>query len=311
MTKPPNPVTTGMCAVLRDPAIFLLEILWRWTFASLAFLVLLATGAVLLGPLPNMQQLPAVMNSHDPQMIGFFWAAVAMQLGRKLIVTAIIVPVAIILVWSLLSALGRHVTVKRLRAGEPTLRFRSILALHLLRGFFLWICTILLLAAVVGEILIATKSSSPNLGLFYIMLTPSILIIGIFWLAANWYLTLATIFGRPGQSFRGAFREVRQTVARQRSDFAGTGFVFLIMKIVLLLIVLAILGLTSQMVGTSPQSYFTLAAVVTTVYFVASDFLYIARLATYLALAATQLEPGKPELMTSPAKLPFENSSTS
>lgn len=308
MTKPPNPITIGLRTVLRDPVIYLVEILWRWIFALLTLLLLVAVGVVMLGPLPIMQRWPAIWNSRDPQLIGSFLATLVLLLGRKVIIAAIVVPIAIVLIWTLLSAVGRNITVKRLRRAETTQRFRSILALQLLRGFFFWISVILLLAAVLGEALIATRGSSPNLGFYYIMLTPSILIISVFWLAENWYLTLATIFGRQGQTFRGAFRQARQTVARQRSDFAGTGFVFLLMRIVLLLIALVICGLTSKIAGTAPQFYSTLIIVVAAIYFVVSDFLYMARMASYLALAAAHVEPGGPKLVQSAANSPAENS---
>jgi hypothetical protein len=140
------------------------------------------------------------------------------------------------------------------------------------------------------------------------MLTPSILIISVFWLAENWYLTLATIFGRQGQTFRGAFRQARQTVATQRSDFAGTGFVFLLMRIVLLLVALVICGLTSKMAGTAPQFYSTLVIIVAAIYLVVSDFLYMARMASYLALAAAHFDPGGPKLVSPAANVPVENS---
>ena len=51
MSKPPNPITQGLRAVTRDPAIFLVEILWRWSFAVLACLLVVAIGLMLLGPL--------------------------------------------------------------------------------------------------------------------------------------------------------------------------------------------------------------------------------------------------------------------
>jgi hypothetical protein len=309
MTNPPNPIVQGLRAVSRDPLIFMLEILWRWCFALLAFLLIFATGAILLGPLPIGNRWAAVWNTHDPQRIGSFVLTVILLLGTKLIIAAIAVPIAIALMWGILSGFGRSIIVKRLRAGITSLRFRSFMVIQFLRAFLTWISIVLLIAAVVGETLIATRSPKPDLALYYLMVMPTVVLISIFWLILNWYFSLAAIFGREGQSFRDAFRQARQTIAKQRSDFAGTGFVFLLMRAVLLLVALAICGLASRSAGTSPQAYFTLLMVVAVVYFAVADFLYMARMAAYLALAAAHVEPGGPKLVVSSASLPVESSS--
>jgi hypothetical protein len=311
MNKPPNPITQGLRTVTRDPLIFMLEILWRWSFGLLACLLVFGVGAYLLGPLSIGNQWTTTWSSHDPQRIASFLAVVVLLLGSKLIVAAVAVPIAIAFLWAILSGLGRGLIVRRLRAGVTSLRFRSIMALQFLRGFLTWFCFILLIAAVVGEALIATRGSKPDLVQYYLMAAPSITLISAFWLVMNWYLTLATIFGRDGQTFRGALRQARQTVAKQRSDFAGTGFVFLLFRFILLLIALAICGLFSRSAGTAPQSYATLVTVVTLVYCAISDYLHMARMAAYLALAAAHVEPGGPKLVAAPATSPAENAPTS
>jgi hypothetical protein len=136
---------------------------------------------------------------------------------------------------------------------------------------------------------------------------PSVILISAFWLTVNWYLSLATIFGHEGQSFRGALRQARQAVREQRSDFAGTGFVFLLFRTVILLIAVAICGLASGMAGSSPQSYFTLLMIVSIAYLAVADFLYMARMAAYLALAAAHVDPAGPKLVATSSALPVEN----
>jgi hypothetical protein len=310
MTKPPNPITQGLRTVSRDPLIFMLEILWRWSFALLVCLLLFGVGAVLLGPLPIGDPWAAAWHSQDPRRIGQVVLMAVLMLGSKLIVAAIAVPIAIALLWAILSTLGRSIIVKRLRTGITSLRSRSIMALQFLRAFLTWFSLVLLLAAVFGEALIATRGSKPDLLLYYLMAMPSIVLISCGWLVLNWYLTLAVFFGREGQSFRGAFRQARQTVARQRSDFAGTGFVFLLMRLAILLAALAICGLASRSAGSSPQGYFTLVMVVAAVYFAVSDFLYMSRMAAYLALASARVDVTGPKLVVSSAGFPVENSSS-
>jgi len=312
MSKPPNPITQGLRAVTRDPAIFLVEILWRWSFAILACLLVAGVGVMLLGPLHVGHAWDTAWRSRDPQRMGQLVFAVLLLLGMKVIViAAIAVPLTIALLWGIFSALGRFVTVKRLRVGLTSLRFRTILALQLLRGFIGWLSLVLLFAAMFGEALIASRGPQPDLLLYYLMVLPSVVLIGSFWLTVNWYLSLAAIFGREGQSFRGALRQARQTVSQQRSDFAGTGFVFLLFRVVALLIATAICGLTSGMVGSSPQGYFTLLIIVSLAYFAIADFLYVARMAAYLALAAAHADPAAgPTLVATSSALPVENTPT-
>ena len=308
MNKPPNPITQGIRAVWRDPVIFLAEILWRWSFAILACWLIFSAGVVLLGPLHAGNAWDSAWRSRDPQRLGQLLLTVLLLLGSKAILAALVVPLAIALLWSILSGMGRSVTVKRLRAGLTSLPLRSIFVLQILRAFVTWFSLVLLIAATFGEALIATRGPKPDLLLYYLMMMPSVVLIGLFWLVFNWYLSLAAIFGREGQSFRGALRQARQTVRLQRSDFAGTGFIFLLFRAVLLLIVGAILGLNSGMVGLAPQTYFALLTVVALLYFAASDFLYMSRMAAYLALAAAHVESGGPKLVASSSTLPLENS---
>jgi hypothetical protein len=309
MSKTPNPITQGLRAVMRDPAIYMVEILWRWSFAILACLLVVGVALILLGPLHVGPVWDNAWRSRDPQRMSQVLLGVVLILGVKVIITAAIaVPLAIALLWGILSALGRFVTVKRLRGGLTSLRFRTILALQLLRGFVGWFSLVLLFAATFGEALIASRGPKPDLLLYYLMMLPSVILISAFWLTVNWYLSLAAIFGREGQSLRGAFRQARQTVRLQRSDVAGTGFVFLVFRIVILLIATAICGLTSGMAGTAPQSYFVLLIVVSLAYFAVADFLYMARMAAYLALAAAYVDPAAgPKLVATSSATPVEN----
>jgi hypothetical protein len=293
MTKPPNPITQGFSAVRRDPAVFLLEILWRWSFAISALFLIFVTGVLLLGPLNVGPSLSLALNSRDASKLGIVLLSIVLRLGGKLIAAVVIVPVVIALIWSLLSAAARRIIVRRLRSAQPPLGFRAMLALQLLRAFVFWLACNLLMGSVAGAIYIATLRSKADPVMFNLFAAPAIVLIGTLWLVFNWYLTVSGFFGRKGQSFRQAFRQARQTVRLQRSDFAGSGFVFLLLRFVLLLIVFAVCGLTASMVAAVPEGYFVLAVALALLYFAASDFLYISRMAAYLALAAahTRSEP--------------------
>src|SRR5689334_23820644 len=104
MTRPPNPITQGIKAVWRDPALFLMEILWRWTFVIVACLLIVLAGAMLLGPLHIGNAWDSASRSRDPQRIGQLVLTILLILGMKAVIAAIAVPLAIALLWSLFSA---------------------------------------------------------------------------------------------------------------------------------------------------------------------------------------------------------------
>jgi hypothetical protein len=291
MTQPPNPIMQGFRAVRRDPAVFLVEILWRWSFAATAVLVFFCSGLLLLDRV-HTDSLVRALESKDPRMIGTSLLFTWLLLGVKAIVAMIAVPLAIALVWILLSAPSRRIIVRRLRADAPALASRAMFALQAGRALAAWSAYLLVVGAVALAIHFATTGSRTDPAVFYSWAAPSIVLVVALWLALNWYLSVAAVLGREKQSFRQAFRHARQIVRRQRSDFAGTGLVFLLFRLLLLAIVLSICGLASGMATTSPEAYAALVLVLALAFFVASDFLYVARMASYLALAAADDQGG-------------------
>ena len=151
MSKPPNPITQGLRAVTRDPAIFLVEILWRWSFALLACLLIAGVGLMLLGPLHVGNAWDTAWRSRDPQRMGQLLVAVVVDSGSQASSLLRRLPCR----WRLhcCGASSRPWDVllpsSGLRAGLTSLRFRSILALQFLRGFISWFCFVLLFAATV------------------------------------------------------------------------------------------------------------------------------------------------------------------
>lgn len=278
----------GLRAIRRDPAVFLLEILWRWSFAAMAVLIVFFAGVVLLDKM-HTDSLTRVLQTKDPRMIGTTMLFTWLLLGVKAIVAMIVVPLAIALVWTCFAAAARRITARRLRAAAP-LRFGAMLMLQFVRAFSTWIAYMLLLGGVVLALRFATSGSSYNPVTFYIVASTVVASIVVLWLVLNWYFSIAAIFGREGQSFPGAFRHGRSIVRAQRSDFAGTGLIFLMLRLILLALVIAICGLSSDMQVTAPESYALLVMIVALVYFAVSDVLYVWRMASYVALAAAMEE---------------------
>jgi hypothetical protein len=291
MTQPPNPIAQGFRAARRDPATFLLEILWRWSFAIIALLLVFVAGSALPGKTSIGNMLLAAWRTQNARMMGALGLSLLLQ--PKELMMALIALVAFGLavgfLWSLFAAAARRIVIRRLSSGEP-LGFRAMLAVQWLRGMVALLSLLLMIAAVVGAIYAATLGGHTDLFRFYLVCAPSLPLVLILWLAMNWRLSMAAIFGKEGQGFRAALRQAGQIVRRQRSDFAGTAFIFLLLRTVALLAVAALAGLTSSMMATSPQAYVALVMTMALGYFAVSDFLYVARAGAYLALAAARAD---------------------
>ncbi|HEY7404211.1 MAG TPA: hypothetical protein VIB39_11860 [Candidatus Angelobacter sp.] len=284
MTQPPNPIMQGLRAIRRDPAVFLLEILWRWSFAAVVVLIIFFAAALLLDK-THTDSLTRALQTKDPRMIGTTLFFTWLLLGVKAIVAVIIAPLVIALVWTLFVTPARRITARRLRAAAP-LKFGAMLMLQFVRAFSTWIAYLLLVGGVALAIHFATSGPRYDPVLFYVVGSAAVVVITLLWLVLNWYLSVAAIFGREGQSFLSAFRHARSTVRAQRSDFAGTGLIFLVLRLILLAVVVAICGLTAGMQASAPASYALLVMIVAVIYFVISDVLYVWRMASYVALAA-------------------------
>lgn len=278
----------GLRAIRRDPAVFLLEILWRWSFAAVAVLIIFVTGAMLLDA-THVNSLNRALQTKDPRMIGTTLLLTWLLLGVKAIVAVILVPLVIALVWTLFAAPARRITARRLRAAAP-MNFGAMLTLQFVRAFSTWMAYLLLIGGVVLAIHFATSGPQYDPVVFYSVGSAVTVVVVLLWLILNWYLSVTAIFGREGQGFLSAFRQARSSVRAQRSDFAGTGFVFLLLRLILLAVVVAICGLTSGMQATAPESYALLVMIAALVYFAVSYFLYVWRMAAYVALTAAHEE---------------------
>src|SRR5689334_11092059 len=113
MPQPPNPIMQGLRAIRRDPAIFLLEILWRWSFGITALLILLGAGLLLLDRV-HTDSLARALHTRDPRMIGASVLITWLLLGVKAIVAVISVPLALAIVWTLFVTPARRITARRL-----------------------------------------------------------------------------------------------------------------------------------------------------------------------------------------------------
>jgi hypothetical protein len=311
MTRPPNPIAQGFRATSRNLAIVFLEIIWRWSFTAIAALLVFQIGRIIVTQLQINDVVALAWRTQNYRLLGMAGISILLKPLPLLWTVALeLVALAFVLgfFWCLLATIARRITVRRFEPTRSPLGFGGMLTVQWLRAMTTVFGGLLLAGAFLGAIYFATKGSKTDPFRFYVIVAPSIVVIVIAWLIFNWYFSQAAIFGRAGQGFRSALREARRNIRRHPSDFAGIAFIFLLLRLVLVMIAVAIIGLTSSMMASAPQPYFTLLVIVVLAFCVFADFLYIARTGAYLALAAVP-DPIAAEMGIVDPELPVENSS--
>src|SRR5262245_44880013 len=123
-----NPITQSFRLVLRNPAIWLTEIVWRWSFGAIASLLLIFSISTLLRSVNATPLEMAAWRSNHPSEMAQALANMLVDSGPKLLQTAAWVLPLITLLWIVFGACGRAFTLSRL--SNQDVSFRSIFALQ-------------------------------------------------------------------------------------------------------------------------------------------------------------------------------------
>src|SRR5579859_4133233 len=128
MTQPPNPIAQGFRQARRDPASFLVEVLWRWSFGIVALFLTLVACAVLLRQFEVSDMFLSAWRTQNFRLMGVIGLSILINPAAKLFpALAELVALAAVLglVWSILSAAARRIVVRRLSSRAP-LGFRTM-----------------------------------------------------------------------------------------------------------------------------------------------------------------------------------------
>jgi hypothetical protein len=281
MPTPPNPINQGLRTVLRDPGMLLTEIAWRWSFGSIAFFLLFLSAMRLLSSVHVSETEMAAWRSNNPTLMAQALANMLLDSGPRITAVAAGVLPVITLLWIILAAAGRTLTLNRL--GQGTVPFPSVLALHGARALVLWLAVGGLAAAILFAARVAIEGAQTDYFLYYALVFWSVVLIGAFWAIVNWYLSLAPIcILQTGSGYlKSTLRAVRVAKA-QSGDFGGISLIFGIFRLIALAVAFVLCILPSGLMGTWPRSYTAWLVAVSLAYFAVGDFLYLGRMAAYL-----------------------------
>jgi hypothetical protein len=280
-----NPLTYGFRAIRRDPALLLIEILWRWSFGAVAIFLLL--GFLAMRPETLDAGDTIQWSSHDPVLIAQSLLPMVIDLAPHWLALMLAL-LALTAFWTVFGALGRMITLSRLE--KVRVSFRTIMSLQILRAVNSWLAGAVLVGSILLESRIADTGAEEDLLLYFAFVGGSMILIGAAWSVVNWVLTLAAVC--CAKNAGGAARSIRQAVTLARShsgDLFGTTLVFAVPRVVAFLIAFVLWFLPSSMMAAAPKAYFAWTIVITLAYFVAADWLYLARLAGYLVIDVPDL----------------------
>jgi hypothetical protein len=276
----------------KHPSWTALEVLWRWVYGIPALLVLWYEGARILKTVPLDVAALKGMSVLDPMATAKTLAEAMLVLLPPVLQVAAWLGPLMVLVWIVVSSLGRTIMLRRVdsrlhaRVGTRIV-LQAIRVTALLGSFAVWFAGMEWAAKVNVASPIAV-GNEPNLVGYFAMVIVGTLGLFSLWAIASWGLSVAPLLAMlrdvgVGGSFAAAFR-----LGPLKSKLMEINLVMGIVKIALIVLamVLSACPLPFEAVAT-PEFMAWWWAGVTVIYFIASDFFHVARLVSYLELWRT------------------------
>lgn len=292
------------------------EIAWRWSFGFAATLLLTFSIIEYLDSLPVTSRDALMIRTRQPALISRAISHILRGSSLRVIAAAVLLTIALSIVWILLSSLGRAATVKALldhfrEDGDPqpaaTFRLRSLIGLNFFR-------VAAMLAAGVGVVaafLLGTAASpadDPSPGSATLIFFFVTLLVWLAWSTLNWFLSLAAVFVvADGRDTFGAIAAAVGFCRDRTGSVLAANTWFGLAHLVVFVVAGSAVGFPVALAGLLPPGV-VLGGVllVALVYFAAVDFLYVGRLAAYIAILE-QPEVALPVgIISSPPALEFD-----
>jgi hypothetical protein len=279
-----NVLREGFLEVIRDPALLLIEIGWRWTFGAIAILVFTASAFFLLGRINFDPHRLESLTALNPWQLAYTLTGLLASVSAVLFRVAAVASLLLTFCWTVLSALGRYATLAR-PALAPGASMRGCLAISAARALvalaaiLAWI-TAGLFAGMIAAVPTAKKTFPIPLMSVAILLPALVLIVGA-WSTLNWYLSLAPLF--PEHGWRGSVTGGWKFARLSRDQVLETSIITGILRAGLFVVAL-LLCLAVGAVITNPRVSIADLVAISLFYFLIADFIYVARLVAYAKL---------------------------
>ena len=286
---PRSPLSTGFRSILRRPSVFLIEVAWRWSFGGAAIVLLLSAGSLLLDSVTFTDNDRIAWQSRDFFLISQAALRFLHRLtGRPLVIIAAFV-LSTSLLWLVISAIGRALTLKQLVDGE--ISFRRVLVRHCYRVCLAWASIGAFIAVTAFCSYIALRERTPDYLIYYVLLLPLALIVGIFWSVLNWYLSLGAVCTAIyGTQTTSTGRLTMFFLVGRLGEVTGLTFIFVLFRVAVFLLIFVIAILPARIAsGEFSRVWATASGLI---YLLTAYFLYVCRMASYISLEDFSQLPG-------------------
>jgi hypothetical protein len=316
-----SPSMEGFRAVFRRPALGLAEVAWRWTSATVAWLLFCFLLFEYLDSLPVTKADLFLLGSGVPRFVRGAIQRILLSDAIRFLVAAAICLLAICITWIFAASVGRAATLGALidqtkdeppaeAPSSPTadsqgsastlsrLIPRALVLLHCGRAaLLLTTLSEFVGAAIVAGSLGSDHDAHPGIAfLWFLVLTWAI---AILWYSLDWLLSTAPIFAiRDGDSAFHAISKAVTFVCRRFEAVVRTSALFGVVHLIIFFVASSLASAPLALVRILPPGAIFLCVVfVTLLYFVLIDFLRVARLAAYICIAAPRpgMQPARAE----------------
>jgi hypothetical protein len=291
-----------LSACWKTPRLTGLEVLWRWVVGVPAlWLIASRVKTILAAHTAGTFELSRIGLDHallsdpvgaltaDPMgVVGKLTAAISLLLPDVLHAAMWMAPMLLV-VWVVISSIGRTVVLRRVDAGLIA-RPGTLMALQAIRMaalaalFWVWWAAIQATARVAVTDPIAA-GQEPNLVLYCALAIIATLGLFTLWAVVSWVFSVAPLLAMlrglgPGASLKAAFR-----LGPVKAKLVEINLVMGIVKIALIVLAMVFSAspLPFESVAT-PEFLLWWWTAMTVLYFVGSDFFHVARLVAYLDL---------------------------
>jgi hypothetical protein len=278
-----------LTACWKRPSLTALEVLWRWVYGIPALLVLRYEALKILHETPIDFAALQNMTVLDPMGSAATMAKAMMVLLPPVLRLVTWLAPLMVLVWVLVSSVGRTVVMRRvdsrlhIRLGTLIV-LQAIRVVALLVSFAVWFRCMEWAADVTVTAPLA-RGGEPNLVGYFSLVIVGTLALFLLWAVMSWALSVAPLLamlrglGVAG-SLAAAFR-----LGPLKSKLVEINLVMGIVKIALIVLAMVFSAspLPFESVAT-PEFLFWWWVLMTVLYFVASDFFHVARQVAYLQL---------------------------
>jgi hypothetical protein len=316
-----SPTLEGFRTVFRRPALALAEVIWRWSFGAVAW-VLLGLGFVeYLDTLPVSNTDVLLLRTRHPLLISQAFTHILHGSALRFVLAGVVLFSALAVLWIFLAALGRGATLapmldclrERARSiqretGGAAARSaisatdpdnlsspsygRSLAGLNFLRASL----ALAACAGLIGALILAGFASSkahPHPGTVFFLASLIALVVWLLWSSVSWFLSIASIFVvRQGEDTFGALSAAVDLCRERFGPVLAVGTWFGVTHLVLFVVATSVVSFPLAFAQAVPLGIvFSAVLLLMLAYFAIVDTLYIGRLAGYVAILEAPLAP--------------------